>query len=326
MIGESAAWRKVRSQIERVGPTDATVLIQGETGTGKELIARALHAHGPRRNAPLVRLNVAAIPANLLESELFGHERGAFTGALARRLGRFEEAGGGSLFLDEIGELDLELQPKLLRVLEEREFQRLGGSQTVRCDVRLIVATNRDLRARVNAGRFRSDLYYRLDVVPIHAPPLRERREDIPLLVTHFLDELAGELGRPPPRLSAATLARLRDYDWPGNVRELRNVLERSFVLASGDELEVDIERGEPGFTSDELSVVSRAHILRVLDDCGWVIAGPRGAAARLGIKRTTLNARLKKLGIARQPREAASDARVLAPALAAPEHDVQAR
>ncbi len=306
MIGESAAWRKVRSQIERVGPTAATVLIQGETGTGKELIARALHAHGPRRSAPLVRLNVAAIPANLLESELFGHERGAFTGALARRRGRFEEAGGGSLFLDEIGELDLELQPKLLRVLEEREYQRLGGSQTLRCDVRLLVATNRDLRARVSAGRFRSDLYYRLDVVPIHAPPLRERRDDIPLLAAHFLDGLARELGRRPPRLSAATLAKLRDYDWPGNVRELRNVLERSFVLANGDQLEVDIERAQPSLASDELSAVSRAHILRVLEDCRWVIAGPRGAAARLGIKRTTLNARLKKLGIARQPREAA--------------------
>ena len=313
MIGESAAWRKVRSQIERIGPTDATVLIQGETGTGKELIARALHARGPRRNAPLVRLNVAAVPANLLESELFGHERGAFTGALARRVGRFEEADGGSLFLDEIGELDLELQPKLLRVLEERELQRLGGSQSVRCDVRVIGATNRDLRALVEAGRFRADLFYRLDVVPIHAPPLRERRDDIPLLVAHFLHELARSLGRRRPRLSVAALRKLQEYDWPGNVRELRNVLERSLVLASSEELEIeiDLEHGAARFgrlsaASDELSVVSRAHILRVLEDCRWVIAGPRGAAARLGIKRTTLNARLKKLGIAREPREAA--------------------
>jgi formate hydrogenlyase transcriptional activator len=311
MIGESAAWRKVRSQIERVGATDATVLIQGETGTGKELIARALHAHGPRRNARLVRLNAAAVPANLLESQLFGHERGAFTGALSRRVGCFEEADGGSLFLDEIGELDLELQPKLLRVLQEREFQRLGASHVVRCDVRLIVATNRDLRALVSAGRFRPDLYYRLDVVPIHAPPLRERRDDIPLLVAHFLEELARELRRRPPKLSASALAKLQCHEWPGNVRELRNVLERSFVLATSDELEIDLERGALPLAgqppaSDELSAVARAHILRVLDDCGWVIGGPSGAAVRLGMKRTTLNARLKKLGIAREPREAA--------------------
>jgi transcriptional regulator with GAF, ATPase, and Fis domain len=309
MIGQSVAWQKVRSRIERVGPTDATVLIQGETGTGKELIARALHATSERRRGPLVRLNVAAIPVNLLESELFGHERGAFTGALARRLGRFEEANGGSLFLDEIGELDLELQPKLLRVLEQREVQRLGGIQTFACNVRLIVATNRDLTAMVRAGRFRSDLYYRLNVVPIHAPPLRERREDIPPLVEHFLDELAGELGRRPPPVSPATLEKLTRHPWPGNVRELRNVLERALVLMTSDELEIDLERQalpqhRPSSGCDELSSVARAHILRVLEDCGWVIAGPKGAAARLGMKRTTLNARLKKMGIQRQAAE----------------------
>jgi transcriptional regulator with GAF, ATPase, and Fis domain len=309
MIGQSVAWRKVRSRIERVGPTDATVLIQGETGTGKELIARALHSTSARRRGPLVRVNVAAIPANLLESELFGHERGAFTGALARRVGRFEEAHGGSLFLDEIGELDLELQPKLLRVLEQREVQRLGATQTLACDVRLIAATNRDLAGLVKAGRFRSDLYYRLDVVPIHAPPLRERRDDIPLLVQHFLDEFARELGRRPPRVSPGALEKLQHHPWPGNVRELRNVLERSFVLMTGEEIELDLERHTPAPPrafpgSDELSAVARAHILRVLEDCDWVIAGPKGAAVRLGIKRTTLNARLKKLGIVREPPE----------------------
>jgi len=306
MIGQSEAWQRVRSQIERVGPTDATVLVQGETGTGKELIARAIHSHSPRRAGPLVRLNVAAIPASLLESELFGHERGAFTGAIERRVGRFEEADGGSLFLDELGELGLELQPKLLRVLEEREFRRVGGSQVRSCNVRLIAATNRDLGALVKAGRFRSDLYYRLAVVPIHAPPLRERREDIPLLARYFFSELARELGRSPPELPPSAMKKLLEHSWPGNVRELRNVLERSFVLANGDELELELEPESSRFPgSDELSAVARAHILRVLDDCGWVIAGPRGAAVRLGLKRTTLNARLKKLGIAREPREA---------------------
>jgi formate hydrogenlyase transcriptional activator len=252
-----------------------------------------------------VKLNVAAIPASLIESEIFGHEKGAFTGAIARRIGCFEAAERGTIFLDEIGELGSELQPKLLRLLQEREFQRLGSSQTQRCDVRLISATNQDLRALVETENFRADLFYRLNVFPIHVPSLRERREDIRSLAQHFVNQLGRKLGKPPAALSAGTLARLEGYSWPGNIRELENVIERSLVLWSGGELDVELDRApavpslaRPG--SDELDAVSRKHIVRVLEECRWVIGGTNGAAARLGIKRTTLNARLKKLGIAR--------------------------
>jgi transcriptional regulator with GAF, ATPase, and Fis domain len=306
LVGDSAALREVLRQLKLVAATDATVLVQGETGTGKELIAKAIHDRSPRRDHAFVKLNVAAIPSTLLESELFGHERGAFTGALSRRVGRFEQAQSGTIFLDEIGELHPELQPKLLRLLQEREFQRLGGAETLSSNVRLISATNRDLRSLVRAGSFRADLYYRLSVFPLELPPLRARPEDIPSLAEHFLGELAKELGKPPPRLSTAALAKLERHAWPGNVRELRNVLERAMILADGSELDVELEEpvtGEPvpSPPTDELAAVARAHILRVLEDCHWVIAGPEGAAARLGVKRTTLHARLKKLGIARR-------------------------
>jgi transcriptional regulator with GAF, ATPase, and Fis domain len=304
LIGRSRAMRQVVERIGLVARTDSTVLIQGETGTGKELIARAIHEQSARRGAPFVALNVAAIPATLLESEIFGHEKGAFSGALARRVGRFEEAEGGTIFLDEIGELPPDQQPKLLRLLQERELQRLGGSRTIGCDVRVVAASNRDLHAMAETRQFRADLLYRLDVFPIHSPPLRTRAEDIPLLVTHFTARLAGRLGRPPVAVSAPTLAKLARYSWPGNIRELQNVLERAMIVWKSGELEVELEEPRPAKSEtrvDELSAVTRAHILRVLDDCNWVIAGPYGAAARLGVKRTTLNARLRKLGIVRE-------------------------
>jgi formate hydrogenlyase transcriptional activator len=303
LIGRSQALRRVMDRIGLVAPTDSTVLIQGETGTGKELIARAIHEQSSRRSAPFVALNVAAIPVSLLESEIFGHEKGAFSGALARRIGRFEEAEGGTIFLDEIGELPPEQQPKLLRLLQERELQRLGGSKTIACDVRIIAATNRDLRALAGTRHFRADLLYRLDVFPIHSPALRARLEDLPLLVAHFVARLSRRFNRSPASVSAATLAKLTRYSWPGNIRELQNVLERAMIVCQNGELEVELDEPPANGHSrpDALSSVVRAHILRVLRDCNWVIAGPEGAAARLGVKRTTLNARLRKLGIARQ-------------------------
>jgi transcriptional regulator with GAF, ATPase, and Fis domain len=307
MVGQSPALQEVLRQVERVARTDATVLIHGETGTGKELIARAIHLGSERPGGPFVKLNSAAIPAPLLESELFGHERGAFTGAVERRIGRFEQARNGTIFLDEIGELDLDLQPKLLRLLQEREFERLGGSRTLSSNARLVAATNRDLRGMVAARIFREDLYYRLNVFPIHLPPLRERRTDIPLLAQHFVGQLARRFARDIRSICPESMARLQRYDWPGNIRELQNVLERAAIMSSGPQLEVTlpppavvVATPEDRPPADVLAEVDRAHILTVLERTNWVVAGPDGAAARLGLKRTTLNFRMKKLGIKR--------------------------
>jgi transcriptional regulator with GAF, ATPase, and Fis domain len=311
LIGQSAALHNVIRQLELVARTESTVLILGETGTGKELVARALHERSLRYDAPLVRVNCSAIPTTLLESELFGHEKGAFTGALARRTGRFEQAQGGSIFLDEIGELSLDVQPKLLRVLQEREFERLGGAQTVRADVRLIAATHRDLAGMCRERAFRGDLYYRLNVFPIEVPPLRDRREDIPLLAQHFVALFAARLHREVPEIDPLSLSGLRDYDWPGNVRELQNVLERAMILGTGPRLTVPFERVSPPLrevrevrevraAADSLDEVNRAHIASVLRSTNGVVAGPNGAAARLGLKRSTLAFRMKKLGIPR--------------------------
>lgn len=303
IVGRGLALQDVLRQVELVARTNSVVLIQGETGTGKELIARAIHRES-RRIGPFVSVNIAAIPTNLWETEIFGHERGAFTGAISRRIGRFEEAGSGTIFLDEIGELDSSLQPKLLRLLQERNFQRVGGGPTQTWSARLVVATNRDLREMVEAARFRADLYYRLNVFRIALPPLRERRADIPLLASHFVRAIAARLGRPTPSLTAATLAKLQRHSWPGNIRELQNVLESALIRCSGPELEVALEeplcREVTRVHGDALERVNRTHILRVLEQSNWVIAGPNGAAARLGLKRTTLNHRMKKLGICR--------------------------
>ncbi len=307
IIGKSTALRRVLRQVETVAPTDATVLIYGETGTGKELIARAIHNLSPRRPQAFVKLNCAAIPTGLVESELFGHERGAFTGAIAQRIGRFELANHGTVFLDEIGDLPLELQPKLLRVLQEREFERLGNSRTLRSDARLIAATNGDLAAMVEAQRFRADLFYRLNVFPIHVPPLRERVEDIPLLVRHFVQHLARRMNRTIETISSDTMESLVRYQWPGNIRELENVMERAVILSSGPILRVPLEdlrdRVAPGRvngTHRTLEEAERAHILATVKGTKWVLSGPRGAATRLGMNRSTLQFRMKKLGIVR--------------------------
>ena len=312
LVGQSAALHNVVQQLELVARTESTVLIFGETGTGKELVARALHARSDRSRAPLVRVNCAAIPATLLESELFGHEKGAFTGALARRIGRFEQAHGGTVFLDEIGELLLDVQPKLLRVLQEREFERLGGTHTHRADVRLIAATHRDLAGMCRERTFRRDLYYRINVFPIEIPPLRDRRDDIPLLARHFVTLFAARLKKEVREIEPLSLSRLQDYDWPGNVRELQNVLERAVILATGPRLTVPFDRVSPPLrevhevpevcnvrgAADSLDEVNRAHIASVLRSTNGVVAGPNGAAARLGLKRSTLTFRMKKLGI----------------------------
>ena len=309
IVGQSAAICRVMQHLETVAQTDATVLILGETGTGKELVASAIHERSGRSGNPLVVLNCAALPANLLESELFGHERGAFTGAEARRVGRFELAHGGTMFLDEIGEMALDLQPRLLRVLQEREYERLGSSRTHFTDVRMIAATHRDLGAMSSAREFREDLYYRLNVFPITVPALRHRREDIPLLVEHFVEKFAQKMDKALPTLSSSTLSALCAHDWPGNVRELQNVIERAMILDTGRGFEVRFDTRSPAATrrSDEarvdvasasLAAVNRAHIERVLLDTNGVVAGPRGAAARLGMKRSTLVFRMKKLGI----------------------------
>lgn len=309
VVGESPAFRDVLAYAKTVATTDATVLLCGETGTGKEVIANAIHDFSLRRRARMVKLNVAAIPATLLESELLGHERGAFTGATTRRTGRFELAHDGTLFLDEIGEMPMELQPKLLRLLQEREYERLGGGRTLRSDARLIVATNRDLSAMVASRLFREDLFYRLNVFPIHLPALRERPEDIPLLAARFAERYARKLGRPVPTISLSSIEALRSQPWPGNVRELQNVIERAVILSSpGGELVFAPARHaavvHPGVRRalPTLDDVQRAHIISVLESTGWVIGGARGAAAKLGMKRTTLNFRLKKLGISPRP------------------------
>jgi formate hydrogenlyase transcriptional activator len=290
-----------------VAPTDATVLIRGETGTGKELIARAIHDLSTRRERTLVKVNCAAIPAGLLESELFGHEKGAFTGAIAQRIGRFELADRGTLFLDEIGDLPLELQSKLLRVLQEREFERIGGDRTHRVDVRIVAATNRDLSAMVEAGTFRNDLYYRLEVFPIDLPALRQRREDIPTLVRWFAQTAARRMNKRIETIPAETLEALCAYDWPGNVRELENFVERAVILSDGSVLRAPLSelrhaRGPAaGRRLVTLSEVEREHILRAVKEAGGVLGGPRGAAARLGMKRTTLQSRLRKMGVRRR-------------------------
>jgi formate hydrogenlyase transcriptional activator len=293
--------------VETVAPTDATVLIYGETGTGKELIARAIHNLSPRRPQAFVKLNCAAIPTGLVESELFGHERGAFTGAITQRIGRFELANHGTVFLDEIADLPLELQPKLLRVLQEREFERLGNSRTLRSDARLIAATNGDLAAMVEAQRFRADLFYRLNVFPIHLPPLRERAEDIPLLVRHFVQHFARRMNRTIETISSDTMESLVRYQWPGNIRELENVIERAVILSSGPILRVPLEDlqnciapGRENGTPRTLEEAERAHILATVKETKWVLSGPRGAATRLGMNRSTLQFRMKKLGIVR--------------------------
>jgi formate hydrogenlyase transcriptional activator len=289
-----------------VAATDSGVLIHGETGTGKELVARAVHDQGPRRAGPFVRLNCAAIPAGLLESELFGHERGAFTGAVTQTTGRFQLAHHGTLFLDEIGDLPLELQPKLLRVLQEQEFERLGSTRTIRVDVRVVAATNQDLPQMVRDRRFRADLYYRLNVFPIILPALRERSEDIPVLARHFVDQFAARIGKDIRHIPDAVLDALRLHDWPGNIRELQNVIERGVIMCSGPEfhlppgqLRAFSNAGTPR-AARTLAEAEREHIVHVLDQVRWVVGGRDGAAARLGLARTTLISRMNKLGITR--------------------------
>ncbi|HYQ41158.1 MAG TPA: sigma 54-interacting transcriptional regulator [Polyangiaceae bacterium] len=304
IVGTSQALVDVLHQVELVAPTPTTVLILGETGTGKELISKAIHARSPRAGSALVKVNCSAIPSTLLESELFGHEKGAFTGAMSRRIGRFEQAKHGSILLDEIGELPLEVQPKLLRLLQEREYQRLGSNRTEEADIRLIVATHRDLHGMCRAGTFRADLFYRLNVFPIRMPALRERREDIPVLVAHFVALLARRLGKDVRTVSSAALRTLESHDWPGNVRELENVLERAVIRCTGSELEVDCGNGFEGYGASpreldqSFEAATRAHIVSVLKSTKGVVGGPHGAAARLGLKRSTLNFKLKKLGI----------------------------
>jgi formate hydrogenlyase transcriptional activator len=304
IVGDGASLRAVLKQVETVAPTDSTVLITGETGTGKELIARAIHNLSPRRERTFVKVNCAAIPTGLLESELFGHERGAFTGAITQRIGRFELANGGTIFLDEIGDIPLELQPKLLRVLQEQEFERLGSTHTVRVDVRLVAATNRDLSQMVAARTFRNDLYYRLRVFPLLMPPLRERQEDIPALVRYFVEKHARRMNRAVETIPAETLDLLVRYPWPGNIRELENLIERAVIVSPGPVLRVPLSElkspSEPVGESLTLRAAERDHILRALEATNWVLAGPRGAAARLGMKRTTLQSKMRKLGVAK--------------------------
>jgi formate hydrogenlyase transcriptional activator len=309
LVGNSPALESVLEQVERVAPTDSTVLLQGETGTGKELIARSIHNISSRCGRPYIRLNCAAIPFDLLESELFGHEKGAFTGAIGQKIGRFELADKGTLFLDEVGDIPLALQSKLLRILQEQEFERLGSTRTHQVDVRLVAATNRDLVDMVKQREFRNDLYYRLNVFPITLPPLRERREDIPALVTHFVELYGRRMGKQIEHIPAETMAALRSYDWPGNIRELQNFIERSVILSDGvvlrsplAKLKSSPEAESPGATT--LEEAERHHIRKTLETTRWVVAGPNGAAARLGIKRSTLYFRMQKLGISRSNRD----------------------
>jgi transcriptional regulator with GAF, ATPase, and Fis domain len=326
LVGRSRKLRKVLEEVEVVAATDTTVLIYGETGTGKELVAEAIHEQSDRRGA-FVKMNCAAVPASLIESELMGHEEGAFTGAVSRRIGRFEAANDGTIFLDEIGEMPLELQPKLLRVLQERTFERLGSNASVRTNARVLAATNRNLRSMAAERTFREDLYYRLNVFPIELPPLRERREDIPDLVRHFADTFARRTGKRIDSIPEELMTRLCAYEWPGNVRELMNTIERAVILARNGALSTSITTGsastgrtmsqspvpfardkpaaEPHRSaSDNLDEMQRRHILSVLESTNWVLGGPRGAAARLGVKRPTLIYRMKKLGIERTSRE----------------------
>jgi transcriptional regulator with GAF, ATPase, and Fis domain len=311
LIGKSHAFRTVLQQAEHVAPTDSTVLLLGETGTGKGLIANKIHQLSGRKDRPLVNVNCAALPATLIESEFFGHEKGAFTGAIDRKIGRFELADGGTIFLDEIGDLPIELQAKLLRVLQDHEFERIGSSTTRTVDTRIIAATNRELDVLIEQGAFRADLYYRLGVFPIHMPPLRERRADIPLLVWFFITMLQSRLGKTFESVPSRVMDALTSYDWPGNVRELSNIVERAMILSPGARLELSVDfpwgQSAPrastrtrGRKSENLDEVERAHIVSVLEACAWKVRGKGGAAERLGLKRTTLQSRMKKLGIER--------------------------
>jgi formate hydrogenlyase transcriptional activator len=305
IIGNSPALEAVLEQVEQVAPTDSTVLIQGETGTGKELFARAIHNLSARCGRPFVKLNCAAIPFDLLESELFGHERGAFTGAIAQKVGRFELADKGTLFLDEVGDIPPGLQPKLLRVLQEQEFERLGSTRTHQVDVRLVAATNRNLVDMVKRNEFRSDLYYRLNVFPVPLPPLRERRGDIPALVEHFVEIYARRMGKQIEHISPETMSAVMAFPWPGNIRELQNFIERSVIVTSGNVLQPLLASLTSAAEVESVGAITledaeRDHICKILEQTRWVVAGPNGAAARLGIKRSTLYFRMQKLGISR--------------------------
>jgi len=312
IIGNSAALESVLKQVEQVAPTDSTVLIEGETGTGKELIAHAIHNASQRCERAFIKLNCAAIPLDLLESELFGHEKGAFTGAIAQKIGRFEMADKGTLFLDEVGDIPPALQPKLLRVLQEQEFERLGNGRTHKVDVRLVAATNRDLTKMVARGQFRSDLYYRLNVFPILLPALRERREDIPALVTHFVKLFSRRMGKQVDSIPQETMAAFQTYSWPGNIRELQNLVERSVILSRDGVLPNPLHKKQTELmvlslhltrtfhSSMTLEDSDRTLIVNTLEQVGWVVGGPNGAATRLGLKRTTLHARMRRLGIKR--------------------------
>jgi len=302
IVGKSPRFLSVLDDIGQVAQTDSTVLLLGETGTGKEILAQAIHDASARRNRPMVKVNCAALPAALIESELFGREKGAYTGALARQAGRFEIADGSTIFLDEVGELPLELQPKLLRVLQEGEFERLGGSRTIKVDARVIAATNRPLAQAVSEGRFREDLFYRLEVFPVEVPPLRERREDIPLLSWTFVKEFSNSMGKAIDAIADESMAALLAYSWPGNVRELRNVIERAMILTRSPTLHIKLGhptlRPQTANTTGTLEEAEREHILRALERCSWRIRGPNAAAELLGVKPTTLESRIKKLGL----------------------------
>jgi transcriptional regulator with GAF, ATPase, and Fis domain len=312
IIGNSAALESVLEQVEQVAPTDSTVLIEGETGTGKELIAHAIHNASQRYGRAFIKLNCAAIPQDLLESELFGHEKGAFTGAIAQRIGRFEMADKGTLFLDEVGDIPPALQPKLLRVLQEQEFERLGNGRTHKVDVRLVAATNRDLQKMVARGQFRGDLYYRLNVFPILLPALRERREDIPALVTHFVKLFSRRMGKQVHSIPPETMSAFQSYSWPGNIRELQNLVERAVILSRDGALSnplqnkqtelmiPSLQRTRTFHSSRTLEDSDRALILETLEQAGWIVGGPRGAAAKMGLKRTTLLAKMRRMGILR--------------------------
>jgi len=308
IVSKSTAFRKVLQHIEQVSATDATVLILGESGTGKELLARAVHNISSRSKRPLVKVNCAALPATLIESELFGHEKGAFTGAMERKIGRFELADGGTIFLDEIGELPIELQSKLLRVLQEGEFERLGNPRTMKVNVRVIAATNRNLEQAIDKKEFREDLYYRLNVFPINCPPLRDRKEDIPLLVKHFCQKYESKIGKKITSVPAKVMDALMLYNWPGNIRELENIIERALILSRdgvlnyGEWIPID-KKPSAGTSPQKLEDMEKQHILATLKKTGWKVSGEKGAAKILGLNATTLEARMKKLGISREVR-----------------------
>jgi formate hydrogenlyase transcriptional activator len=310
MIGASEALKRVLAHVQTVAATDSTVLLEGETGTGKELISQAIHTLSQRRARKFVKFNCAAIPLGLLESELFGHERGAFTGAISRKIGRFELADKGTLFLDEVGDIPLESQAKLLRVLQEQEFERLGSTQTQRVNVRFVAATNRNLAQMVSGKEFRDDLYFRLNVFPIVIPPLRERREDIPLLAEFFVQEISRRMNRQIDTISASTMEQLTEYPWPGNIRELQNFIERAVILTRGSTLRVPLhDLKSPVKTESAVTTLKQAesgHILKILRETRWVVGGPRGAAARLGLKRTTLMGKMRRFGLSRRDYEVA--------------------